>query len=169
MKIIMYITTVGIGLSLFSCNSAKIDKLDSRITQLEKHPPEMDEVTQKVLNIAIGGPVGHNTNPSQVDAVLALALFERVETAPEILRLAKATQNNNFRMECVNALGWMKYEGAMPVLKDWMKSDSYVHTRRASAVALEKITNEKFLTVENGFETNEMILERYKKQRTKKK
>jgi hypothetical protein len=168
MKSINHTILIILGLSLTGCTSSKIADLDARISVLEKHPPAIDELTQKVLNIAIGGPDYHNTKPSKIDAVLALALFERIETAPDILRLAQATQNNHFRMECVNALGWMKYEKAVPYLKDRMKNDSYEHTRRAAAEALENITNETFVTPENGFETNEMKMGKYKKQLTEK-
>lgn len=124
----------------------------------------LDEATQDVLNIAIGGSYNSYSKPSKSEAVLALALFKRTETIPEIIRLAKVSDNQNFRKECNIALGWLGQEEAVPYLKEAMKTDSYHHARKAAAISLEAITGETYLTPENGFESKEMVRERLQKQ-----
>lgn len=139
------------------------------VTTKKADTSAFDKVSEDVLNVAIESSYNGYSKPRKTDAVLALALFKRYETVPEIIRLAQASDNQDFRHKCNNALGWMGQKEAIPYLIESMKTDPYQHARKAAAIALESITGEIYLTPENGFESKEMIQERLKKEMEERK
>ncbi|EDM27022.1 hypothetical protein LNTAR_07254 [Lentisphaera araneosa HTCC2155] len=158
-----------IGLTTLSIVTGCTSSLEKRISKLEQATIKEhdDPKIEKLLSQLTAASYYSSYKPTKNDILTALGLLKEKSSVPQIIALAKVSDNRHFRSQAYKVLGWIQDERSIDYLKHSMKNDSYIHARRSAAYALEQITGEKYLTEENGFEDESTILKKYLEMRKK--